>query len=294
MRKIDKDFNNIPTELQNCASKNETNLLETKKIKANCYKKSKEQLEKQFHKKCAYCETEYITNSDTWIEHYRPKSEYYWLAYDWSNLLPTCTKCNRSKSAKFPLINGGEKVNTPPIRNGQLRISQCKADKSPLIDEKPYILHPKIDEPKKYFDFKIDENYTGIEIIGTDNEGNRDIKKQYTGKGQATIEICDLNRIDLKEDRYRKVVREVVNSFEKMFKFLKENNIPLDKYYDAFKIDFENIVEQSNNDSLEHTLLRQIILDTKKFDNIVCSSIKNNDNLKRYISTAYKKYQNEN
>ena len=295
MRKIKKDFNNPPKELTDCASKNEIALLETKKTKSNCYKKSKEELEIQFHNKCAYCET-VIKKSNTYttIDHYRPKSTYYWLVSEWSNLLLSCQICNTTKSSKFPLIADNKKNKFPPLLNGNLNVKKCKADNSVLIDERPYILHPKIDEPKKYFDFKIDKNYAGIEIIGTDSEGSKDLKQKYIGKGQATIEICDLNRPELKTDRYKKVIREIVKSFEKILKFLIVTEAPANKYYNAFKLDFKNITEQANNDILEHTLLRQAILDTQKFDSIICSSIENNENLKTYISTAYEKYQREN
>ena len=70
--------------------------------------------------KCAYCETKYLKNSDNWLEHYRPKSQYYWLAYEWSNLIPTCTKCNRIKKAKFPIIDENYRVEFPIIKNGKL------------------------------------------------------------------------------------------------------------------------------------------------------------------------------
>lgn len=79
-----------------------------------------------FHGKCAYCEKT-ITNQYGEIEHYRPKSGvlhenrspvylesegaviphpgYYWLAYDWHNLLPSCTICNGPawKGNRFPV-----------------------------------------------------------------------------------------------------------------------------------------------------------------------------------------------
>lgn len=37
-------------------------------------------------------------------EHYRPKSTYWWLAYNYDNYLASCTLCNqRFKEAKFPI-----------------------------------------------------------------------------------------------------------------------------------------------------------------------------------------------
>lgn len=78
-------------------------------------------LEQLFHKKCAYCEANYSATGYLEVEHYRPKSLYYWLAADWSNLLPSCKRCNNGKLSKFPLVDprkrarrkGGEKRETP-------------------------------------------------------------------------------------------------------------------------------------------------------------------------------------
>jgi hypothetical protein len=75
-----------------------------------------------YHNKCAYCES---PEFEPQIEHYRPKKGlmkknsalewkkvtthkgYYWLCYEWSNLVPTCSKCNgfRGKGTKFPLLD---------------------------------------------------------------------------------------------------------------------------------------------------------------------------------------------
>jgi len=70
-------------------------------------------LNQLYHNKCAYCEG--LTNTAKFtsrIDHYRPKNGikgvtnhkgYYWLGYEWTNLLPTCEKCNIKKSNQFPL-----------------------------------------------------------------------------------------------------------------------------------------------------------------------------------------------
>jgi hypothetical protein len=67
-----------------------------------------------FHGKCAYCEGKPQAVAYGDVEHYRPKSKvdedpdhpgYYWLAYDTSNLLPSCGPCNqtRGKMTHFPV-----------------------------------------------------------------------------------------------------------------------------------------------------------------------------------------------
>src|SRR5258707_9682786 len=64
-----------------------------------------------FYRKCAYCEFDYLPAAYGDAEHYRPKGQvsidgaivhidgkphpgYYWLAYHWKNIVPSCEKCN--------------------------------------------------------------------------------------------------------------------------------------------------------------------------------------------------------
>jgi 5-methylcytosine-specific restriction endonuclease McrA len=49
---------------------------------------------------CAYCLVERPLD----VEHFRPKSHYWWLAYEPANLLLGCTACNRDRKVnQFPL-----------------------------------------------------------------------------------------------------------------------------------------------------------------------------------------------
>ncbi|MEZ5329022.1 MAG: hypothetical protein R3F19_28590 [Verrucomicrobiales bacterium] len=71
---------------------------------SSIWKKAKDQLLKETHDKCAYCEapTAVVTYGD--VEHYRPKSKYWWQAYCMSNYLVSCAICNqRFKKDKFPI-----------------------------------------------------------------------------------------------------------------------------------------------------------------------------------------------
>src|SRR5208283_227039 len=67
-----------------------------------------------FHGKCAYCES-FIRNVDYGhIEHFRPKSIYPKLTFEWTNLLLACGICNGAehKGDKFPdPAAGGPLVN---------------------------------------------------------------------------------------------------------------------------------------------------------------------------------------
>ena len=87
--------------------------------------KVKEKLLSLYNYKCAYCESK-INNATTSvrIDHFRPKDKvkninykeidghkgYYWLGYEWTNLLPTCENCNNKKSNLFPLKDETKRI----------------------------------------------------------------------------------------------------------------------------------------------------------------------------------------
>lgn len=86
---------------------------------------------------CCYCELT-IRRKGTPIEHYRPKEKalrgrgrpthgYWWLAWDWENLLLACSGCNGTKLHRFPLSR----------RSGVLR----QGAKPPGV-ERPLIIDP--------------------------------------------------------------------------------------------------------------------------------------------------------
>jgi uncharacterized protein (TIGR02646 family) len=83
------------------------------------HKTVKAQLVSEQHGKCCFCEAKFTDHSYGDVEHFRPKKAYkkrgerkltypgyYWLAYDWYNLMFSCEKCNRKyKRNDFPLDN---------------------------------------------------------------------------------------------------------------------------------------------------------------------------------------------
>ena len=74
----------------------------------------RERLRDIYYNKCAYCED---IDAKPEVEHYRPKKKvsedsshpgYYWLCYEWTNLLPSCHYCNTEsgKRNQFPKFGG--------------------------------------------------------------------------------------------------------------------------------------------------------------------------------------------
>ena len=173
-----------------------------------------------FHNKCAYCETREVRSSYH-AEHFRPKAAvtvkgtgkrkqqtcltvdeygnninhpgYFWLAYTWSNLLPSCHYCNsvRGKKNQFPIKNAHISVklltaaeagnlNNPMIKTkvasrGNVYYLQPE-DLTPMED--PLLLHPYFDKPQDHLTFgefgevsaKDEKGQHSIEVYNLDAE----------------------------------------------------------------------------------------------------------------------------
>lgn len=138
------------------------------------------------HEKCAFCEAKplHVSNGD--VEHFRPKAAvrqadaeplvrpgYYWLAYEWTNLLFACERCNRRhKKNLFPLQDAARRARTP---------------RAELTEEAPLFIDPSAEDPALYIGFRDHVPYA----IG----GNP--------RGESTIEALGLRRPELMADRER-------------------------------------------------------------------------------------------
>lgn len=146
------------------------------------------------HQKCGYCEVYAITH-DGPVEHYAPKAElrrlrdkgiekpnstnvrgrtsellskrgYHWRAYEWSNYLYACNICNKWKKNFFP-VNDDEARTIPPDHANP---------------EMPLLLNPFDDDPQPHLRF---------DDLGAISPKNNSLR------GQATIEVCGLDRPSL-------------------------------------------------------------------------------------------------
>ena len=116
-----------------------------------------------FEGKCCYCEFP-ITRSDLNVEHFRPKGRvsespdhpgYYWLAYEWRNLLPSCAFCNQLRteleawpSTKRTKARG--KADSFPL---EVEAHRAYSPSDQLERERPLLLDPTVDEPSEHVTF---------------------------------------------------------------------------------------------------------------------------------------------
>ncbi|WP_461104318.1 HNH endonuclease family protein [Tessaracoccus terricola] len=176
-------------------------------------------LEAAFGGKCAYCETYYAATQPVAIEHYRPKGGviigdggrptppgYYWLASEWTNLLPSCTDCNSPRGQDLP----GEhrtagKANAFPLASEGTRAHAPGEE----AREERLLVHPYWDHPEKHFRF----------VWGTDSisdgwvEPARSPSGRVSAKGRATIAVCALQRRGLVKAR-RELLESLVGHLE--------------------------------------------------------------------------------
>jgi len=63
---------------------------------------AKEALARMSHRKCAYCEGKINSPRAGQVDHFKPKSLFPSLAYDWDNYFLSCGGCNNAKRDKWP------------------------------------------------------------------------------------------------------------------------------------------------------------------------------------------------
>ena len=146
-------------------------------------------LRKAQHRKCCYCEGRYDAGAAADVEHYRPKGAvrqqpgspeqlpgYYWLAYSWENLYLCCQICNRSgKKDLFPLAD-------PAAR--------ARSHHDDVAGESPLLLDPAgPEDPRAHIRFRLEY------AVG------------QTDAGRRTIDVLDLNRPPLIEERRKHLRR---------------------------------------------------------------------------------------
>ena len=189
-------------------------------IKRPLYKASQRWILPAFHGKCAYCEVKMTADQNRGeVEHYRPKAAvsdaegnlvfvcepgteqkrphpgYYWLAYQWQNLLPSCISCNRlskvegkvyGKFTRFPVMDNDYRWH--PDREGE---------------ERPVLLNPWFDDPNEHLGFSLASGVIAWK----------------TPRGKANIDILGLNRdklVELRKGAFRAASLEAKEYLEAM------------------------------------------------------------------------------
>lgn len=205
----------------------------------------KEKLDALYHHKCAYCEN--IVEQGH-VEHYRPKQQYYWLAYSWDNLMYSCPTCNQFKGTNFEII--GKKAVPPGEADDLSEINQLSSQKYDQ-QEKPMLLNPERDNLKGVFLFD----------MGGHIKGNNNHRADYT------INTCHLNR-DFLVDSRRKVIDDFRNKLRA--EFLNAESKELKAIRLIFLV--EDFVNSTKDETQAFTAFRKAAIDW--LDDIVKDVVK--------------------
>ena len=189
---------------------------------SNHWKPAKKQLLAETEGKCAYCEapTSVVAFGD--VEHYRPKSIYWWLAYCYDNYLVSCQLCNqRFKKEAFPIQN--RKMRSPVIRRNTTdafiaskvgTIAPDPLNQDEVNDfirqhkqERPLLLNPYFDDPAEYFAWRADDVLREVEVTPNSESVQVEVivnteNPEVESIAAASIRYYGLNRKDLKSGRY--------------------------------------------------------------------------------------------
>lgn len=157
-------------------------------------------LEKIFHEKCAYCETKITASADWDVEHFRPKgkvaersdhSGYYWLAYTWSNLYPSCQHCNQRRKDRprwgdLRYAGAGGKKDQFPLEEEGTR-AMGSGDK--LEREARLLLDPCEDQPEDHLRYTVDGQ---IVAVAGDPKGEVSIKIFHLARRRLRVARQDV------------------------------------------------------------------------------------------------------
>ena len=137
-------------------------------------------------RKCGYCERIRDHNRESDVEHFRPKAGvtevprhkgYWWLAYEWKNLLFSCRHCNQQY-----------KMNYFPVPD---ELYRAESESDDLDLERAYLIDPTSEDPEPYFtyDWVSEPDRVWIQPARDDE------------RARITIQILRLNRDDLLVER---------------------------------------------------------------------------------------------
>lgn len=188
-------------------------------------------LRKAQYDKCCFCERKTEIGD---VEHFRGKGGYkqksgdalqkpgyYWLAYEWDNLLFSCEKCNRSyKKNFFPITN---------------TIHRAKSHHDNLKLETPLFIHPAKEDPRQFIEY----NGAFPRAIG----GNE--------KGKITIEKIGLDRPFLNDERLTHY-----QTFKLIFNLSQNNDLP-----DSKRKELLGIVEDASKNNAAYSSMIQCAIE---------------------------------
>lgn len=185
------------------------------------------------HDKCCFCESKVSHVAFGDVEHFRPKARcrrddddafvhpgYFWLAYEWTNLLYCCEQCNRRyKGDRFPLADERTRARVPS---------------DDISREEPMFIDPSAEDPARHIGFREEYPYA---IDGSP-------------RGEATWRALGLARPNLAERRRDHLQR--IQALRDAFRLLRRKR---DRESRAVAEEIDAQLRQAVHDQAEYAAL---------------------------------------
>ena len=161
-----------------------------KKPKRSVWPPAKKGLKEESHGKCAFCESPTSTVAHGDVEHFRPRSLYWWLAYCYDNFSYSCQICNRSyKSNIFRIARDDRRWQAPripdPPDEPALRELARRMTPDPVErdaggmpfdefiresrKEKPFLVDPYLEDPEELYKWEADHTLREVRVVPRTN-----------------------------------------------------------------------------------------------------------------------------
>ena len=196
----------------------------TLEFKSTVWKAAKPQLKLETGGKCAYCESPTDTVAHGDVEHFRPKSKYWWLAYCYDNYLYSCQICNEvHKGDEFPVhatsgVWAGPALPATPTPAALATLAETLTPDAldltaghALADflvaagkEKAGLVDPYLTDPDPLFKWIANDTLKIVELAPASN------KVAATRAFAGAEESYGLNREELKRNRWKTYAEFVV------------------------------------------------------------------------------------
>lgn len=216
----------------------------------------KRELNSIYNHKCAFCENKPV-GSPAQVEHFRPKdgiygiihTGYYWLAYEWSNLLLACGNCNTTKRTHFPINNNLARVMVPTLNGTVINEFTNFILNDPLKQEDFILLNPEIDQPSKHLTF----SPTGLIT-------------HLTSRGGISIIQYDLNRDELYTNGRKRIKDKILKKFlTRLERYIIGTRTSVEVIEDLKDVIREDIIYPIANNLSFSAFYRQMLMDYNSF-----------------------------
>jgi uncharacterized protein (TIGR02646 family) len=139
---------------------------------------------------CAWCQRSLLEDKGE-VDHFRPTALYWWLAYDFTNYLLSCSACNPRKSKAFPLLEAW-RCTWPERRR--------------LHEERHELLDPVMDDVESWFRVRYQNRHFRLIPADSLRPGTEELRR-----ADATLALFqwneDVRLVNARKEAIRRALR---------------------------------------------------------------------------------------